>query len=161
MLYNVLNSTEKNRLYLNASILFCKLLNHSLIIFCFDNSLEVNILCFSERISTYTFLYSVKNPLPQAYAATPYRWLPHTEFMVGSKIYMPGSSPRQQSGYQVLRLATELVPSTLALIGANRLSPFWSVLFYFVLILFGISQQVQITKISVCFLLNTNKFFLL
>jgi len=50
--------------------------------------------------------------------------------------------PRHQSGYQVLRLATELVPSTLALLGADAVSPFWAILFYFVLILFGIAQQV-------------------
>lgn len=42
----------------------------------------------------------------------------------------------------MLRLATELVPTTLALLGADQVSPFWAVLFYFVLILFGVAQQV-------------------
>lgn len=43
----------------------------------------------------------------------------------------------------MLRLATELVPTTLALLGADQVSPFWAVLFYFVLILFGVAQQVR------------------
>ncbi|XP_054271127.1 sodium-dependent transporter bedraggled [Macrosteles quadrilineatus] len=97
-----------------------------------------------ERMSTYAFLHPVKQPLPHAYAGTPVRWLTHSQFVVGEAVAMPGTNPRQQSGYQALRLATELVPSTLALIGANNLSPFWSVLFYFVLILFGIAQQLAI-----------------
>lgn len=94
-------------------------------------------------MSTYAFLHPVKTPLPNAYAGTPVRWMPHSQFIAGETVILPGTNPRQQSGYQVLRLATELVPSTLALIGANKLSPFWSVLFYFVLIMFGIAQQVN------------------
>lgn len=98
-------------------------------------------------MSTYAFLHPTKSPLPHAYAGTPVRWLPHNQYVVGESVWMPGSNPHQQSGYQALRLATELVPSTLALIGANNLSPFWSVLFYFVLILFGIAQQVVCLKL--------------
>lgn len=98
-------------------------------------------------MSTYAFLHPVKNPIPQAFAGTPVRWLPHLQFVVGESVWTPGTSPRHQSGYQALRLATELVPSTLALIGANNLSPFWSVLFYFVLILFGIAQQVGMISV--------------
>ncbi|KAG8315150.1 hypothetical protein J6590_076658 [Homalodisca vitripennis] len=97
-----------------------------------------------ERMSTYAFLHPVKNPLPNAFAGTPVRWLTHSQYVVGESVWMPHTNTRQQSGYQALRLATELVPSTLALIGANNLSPFWSVLFYFVLILFGIAQQLAI-----------------
>jgi solute carrier family 6 (neurotransmitter transporter) len=64
--------------------------------------------------------------------------------IAGSRVTVPGVDSHQQSGYQVLRLATELVPSTLALLGADAVSPFWAVLFYFILILFGIAQQVRI-----------------
>jgi len=36
------------------------------------------------------------------------------------------------------------MPATLAKLGADLLSPFWAVLFYFTLILFGIAQQLAI-----------------
>lgn len=97
----------------------------------------------SERKSTYIFLQpnSVR-PLPSL-GHTPVRYMTHTMLIAGSRITVPGMDFRQQSGYQVLRLATELVPSTLALLGADAVSPFWAILFYFVLILFGIAQQVS------------------
>ena len=65
----------------------------------------------------------------------------HTTLITGTRIVVPNTDHRHQSGYQVLRLATELVPATLALLGAEAVSPFWAVLFYFVIILFGIAQQ--------------------
>jgi len=52
------------------------------------------------------------------------------------------SNPNDRSGYQPLRLATELFPALVAVIGPNYLSPFWSVIFYFSLVAFGIGQQV-------------------
>jgi solute carrier family 6 (neurotransmitter transporter) len=79
----------------------------------------------------------------------------HTVLIAGSRVTVPGVDPRQQSGYQVLRLATELVPSTLALLGADVISPFWAVLFYFVLILFGIAQQVRVIR-TCCYVQSTN-----
>lgn len=98
--------------------------------------------CVSERKSTYIFLQSnLVRPLPPL-GRTPVRYMTHTMLIAGSRVTIPGMDSRQQSGYQVLRLATELVPSTLALLGADAVSPFWAILFYFVLILFGIAQQV-------------------
>lgn len=67
----------------------------------------------------------------------------HASFLVGQRVIRPGADMSIESGYQVLRLATELVPSTLALLGTEQVSPFWAVLFYFILILFGIAQQVD------------------
>ncbi|KAL1131256.1 hypothetical protein AAG570_010874 [Ranatra chinensis] len=97
-----------------------------------------------ERKSSYNFLHPIKKALPPSFKNTPVRWMHHTIFLMGEKVIRPGVSPKQQSGYQALRLATELVPATLAMIGAEKLSPFWSILFYFVLILFGIAQQLAI-----------------
>ncbi|RZF39999.1 hypothetical protein LSTR_LSTR002402 [Laodelphax striatellus] len=93
-----------------------------------------------ERMSTYGFLHPIK-PHPPPHSGIPVRWMSHVPFLVGDRVLKHGS---HQSGYQVLRLATELVPATLAVVGPHRLSPFWSVLFYFVLILFGIAQQLAI-----------------
>jgi len=67
----------------------------------------------------------------------------HASFLLGQRVIRPGADTSVESGYQVLRLATELVPSTLALLGTEQVSPFWAVLFYFILILFGIAQQVH------------------
>jgi len=46
-----------------------------------------------------------------------------------------------RSGYQPIRLATELLPAVVAVIGPMEFSPFWAVLFYFSLVAFGIAQQ--------------------
>ena len=51
---------------------------------------------------------------------------------------------KSRSGYQGLRLATELFPGFLGVHGADKVSPFWSSLFYLSLLLFGIAQQVNI-----------------
>ncbi|XP_075227667.1 sodium-dependent transporter bedraggled isoform X2 [Lycorma delicatula] len=116
-----------------------------------------------ERMSTYSFLQPIKSP--QSYTGMPIRWMTHIPFVIGDRVIKPGFSDvyihhnhfghhrhqimqdqqnHQESGYQVLRLATELLPATLAVIGPEMLSPFWSVLFYFILILFGIAQQLAI-----------------
>ena len=49
--------------------------------------------------------------------------------------------PGQESGYQVHRLATELVPAYFSLLGPRHISPFWCVLFYLSLIMLGIAQS--------------------
>jgi len=75
---------------------------------------------------------------------TPVRWMQHSSLLLGERTMknnVPGTP--QESGYQAMRLATELFPATFAMIGAKNISPFWSVLFYFVLIMFGIGQQVS------------------
>ena len=45
---------------------------------------------------------------------------------------------------QVHRLATELVPAYFAILGPKMISPFWSVLFYFTLIMLGIAQALAL-----------------
>lgn len=82
-------------------------------------------------------------PAPPGYSTTPERFMSHSSFLLGQRVIRPGADPAE-SGYQVLRLSTELVPATLALLGTEQVSPFWAVLFYFILILFGIAQQVQL-----------------
>ncbi|XP_076635435.1 sodium-dependent transporter bedraggled-like isoform X2 [Colletes latitarsis] len=97
-----------------------------------------------ERISSYVFMRHVNQPAPPGYSSTPERFMAHASFIVGERVTRPGADSSVESGYQVLRLSTELVPATLALLGTEQVSPFWAVLFYFVLILFGIAQQLAI-----------------
>lgn len=99
-------------------------------------------LYFAERISSYTFLRPINQPSPSGYSSTPERFMAHASFLVGQRVSRPGAELTYESGYQVLRLSTELVPATLAVLGTEQVSPFWAVLFYFILILFGIAQQV-------------------
>ncbi|XP_020300581.1 uncharacterized protein LOC109864096 isoform X2 [Pseudomyrmex gracilis] len=96
-----------------------------------------------ERISGYTFMRLANQPVPGSYS-TPERFMSHASFLLGERVTRPGVDTSTESGYQVLRLATELVPATLALLGTEQVSPFWAVLFYFILILFGIAQQLAI-----------------
>ncbi|BET01002.1 transporter [Nesidiocoris tenuis] len=96
-----------------------------------------------EKASTYGFLQPVRWS-PLGTNGQPVKWMTHNLYLAGDRIVKPGTNTRQQSGYQALRFATELMPATLAVLGAEQLSPFWSVLFYFIFILFGIAQQLAI-----------------
>nr|CAD7576178.1 unnamed protein product [Timema californicum] len=102
------------------------------------------LYCPSEHMSSYSFLHSDRSSSPIHLTSTPVRFMGHSQFVVGSQVVQPGANSAQQSGYQALRLATEIVPATLALLGSGQASPFWAVLFYFTLILFGIAQQLCI-----------------
>ncbi|KAL1492258.1 hypothetical protein ABEB36_012734 [Hypothenemus hampei] len=97
-----------------------------------------------ERISSYQFLRNVKDPLPPTFSNTPIRYMRHNSFILGEKVVKPGTDIAIESGYQVLRLATEILPATFAVMGADQLSPFWAVLTYFIFIMFGIAQQLAI-----------------
>nr|CAD7265674.1 unnamed protein product [Timema shepardi] len=98
----------------------------------------------AQHMSSYSFLHSDRSSSPIHLTSTPVRFMGHSQFVVGSQVVQPGANSAQQSGYQALRLATEIVPATLALLGSGQASPFWAVLFYFTLILFGIAQQLCI-----------------
>ncbi|XP_049954708.1 sodium-dependent transporter bedraggled [Schistocerca serialis cubense] len=97
-----------------------------------------------EQLRTVTFLQAEGAPPHPIFARTPVRYMSHSIFILGSRVLLPGMDSARESGYQVLRLATELAPATFALMGSERVSPFWAVLFYFVLITFGIAQQLAI-----------------
>ncbi|XP_076267742.1 sodium-dependent transporter bedraggled isoform X2 [Rhynchophorus ferrugineus] len=97
-----------------------------------------------ERMSSYQFLRSAKDPVPASVSNTPVRYMIHNSFIMGERVVRPGIDNTHESGFQVLRLATELLPATFAVIGADQVSPFWAVLTYFIFIMFGIAQQLAI-----------------
>ncbi|EFN87954.1 Sodium- and chloride-dependent GABA transporter 1, partial [Harpegnathos saltator] len=97
-----------------------------------------------ERISGYTFMRFANQQAPPEYSTTPERFMSHASFLLGQRVIRPNTDVSTESGYQVLRLCTELVPATLAMLGTEQVSPFWAVLFYFIIILFGIAQQLAI-----------------
>ena len=77
----------------------------------------------------------------------------HISFLAGIRVIQRDRDPEKYSGYQVMRLATELVPTYAAILGPRLLSPFWIVLFYLSLILLGLAQQLAITHAVVSGLL--------
>ncbi|XP_046403337.1 sodium-dependent transporter bedraggled [Ischnura elegans] len=123
-----------------------------------------------EKISTYPFLRPMEpvhfhgddsSSVPPL-LTTPARYMTHVPLVAGVQVAVPwppmtveGSYSKEieflrdmvnteRSGYQSLRIATELAPAAFAFLGTTQLSPFWAVLFYFTLILFGIGQQLAI-----------------
>ncbi|XP_044738253.1 sodium-dependent transporter bedraggled isoform X2 [Chrysoperla carnea] len=97
-----------------------------------------------ETTKSYIFMRNVRQPLPPSLATTPVRYMMHSSLILGERVIRPGIDRGSESGYQPLRFATELIPATFTIIGPDQLSPFWAVLFYFIMILFGISQQLAI-----------------
>jgi solute carrier family 6 (neurotransmitter transporter) len=89
-------------------------------------------------------------PPPPGQSSIPERLIAHASFLVGQRATRLGSELNFESGYQALRLSTELVPATLAILGTEQVSPFWAVLFYFILILFGVAQQVRVDASYFC-----------
>ena len=68
----------------------------------------------------------------------------HISFLSGVRILRSDRPPYKYSGYQVMRMATELVPAVSALISPRMFSPFWVVIFYFTMIVFGLAQQMAL-----------------
>lgn len=90
-------------------------------------------------------------------------YMHHDNFYAGIRIRPPklGNVKRtesdERSGYQSLRLATELFPALLAVNGAQQISPFWSSLFYLSLLLFGIAQQLAVWRTVVEAVIRINR----
>ncbi|KAF2356184.1 Sodium:neurotransmitter symporter, partial [Trinorchestia longiramus] len=53
---------------------------------------------------------------------------------------------KSRSGYQSLRLATELFPAFVGVHGAQQIPPVWATLFYLSLLLLGIAQQLAVWR---------------
>jgi hypothetical protein len=73
------------------------------------------------------------------------RYLPHSSLMVGNRVITPAvgtKNKNSRSGYQAIRLVTELLPATFATLGVRQMSPCWAVMAFLTLIFFGILQQV-------------------
>ncbi|GAB0089498.1 uncharacterized protein DMENIID0001_040520 [Sergentomyia squamirostris] len=93
-----------------------------------------------ESIGTNVFLYQRDGPLPPQIISVPSKWLPRYSSVVGESFRRPGMVPARESGYQVLRLVTELFPATLAAASRTNISSAWSLLGYLILLLFALAQ---------------------
>lgn len=107
---------------------------------------KAKIYCFPENIGTDIFLLPADQPLPPQYATMPTKWLIRYSMVLGESFKRPYANPHQESGYQVLRLVTELFPSTLAAATQELIAPIWSLVGYLTLLLFGLGQLCAMWK---------------
>lgn len=76
-----------------------------------------------------------------------------TSFLL-EKIFQSNKNSIKKSSNHVLKYSTELVPLTIAFLGNQYFTSFWTISFYFALILIGLSQQVRIFKIEILKLID-------
>lgn len=102
-----------------------------------------------EKMATYKFLRYVGQRPTRICNSIEENMISHASFLIGQRIIHSHNYLLNVSGYQVLRFSTELVPSTIALLPTEQITPFWTILFYLTLTLFGISQQVRRFAITI------------
>ncbi|XP_058168848.1 sodium-dependent transporter bedraggled [Anopheles ziemanni] len=93
-----------------------------------------------EHLGTNVFLRSGGNqPIPSQHSTmNPSRWFVRYSTVVGESFRR--TREESESGYQVLRLVTELLPAALAVASPERIQPIWGLLAYLALLLFGVGQ---------------------
>ncbi|EAT41564.1 AAEL006800-PA [Aedes aegypti] len=99
-----------------------------------------------ENIGTDIFLLPADQPLPPQHANMPTKWLIRYSMVLGESFKRPYANPHQESGYQVLRLVTELFPSTLAAATQEHIAPIWSLIGFLTLLMFGLGQLCAMWK---------------
>lgn len=98
-----------------------------------------------EYIDTYTAVFSLKAPISPTLVSIPTKWVPHYSSLLGETYRRPPLTTHRESGYQALRLLTELFPAAMAL-AHGSISWAWTALTFFTFILFGLAQLCAIWK---------------
>uniref|UniRef100_A0A6E8W7R3 Sodium-neurotransmitter symporter n=1 Tax=Anopheles coluzzii TaxID=1518534 RepID=A0A6E8W7R3_ANOCL len=93
-----------------------------------------------ENLGTNVFLRPANQPLPPQHATMPNRWLLRYSTVVGESFKRSYADPSRESGYQALRLVTELLPAALAAATPEHIAPIWGMIGYLALVLFGLGQ---------------------
>uniref|UniRef100_A0A182IZI1 Transporter n=1 Tax=Anopheles atroparvus TaxID=41427 RepID=A0A182IZI1_ANOAO len=92
-----------------------------------------------ENLGTNVFLRNGNQPIPMQHSyLNPNRWFVRYSSVVGESFKR--TNEETESGYQVLRLVTELLPAALAAASPDRIQPIWGLLAYLALVLFGVGQ---------------------
>lgn len=99
-----------------------------------------------ETMSSSVFLLPSHAPLPAQLASSPSKWLPRYSSVLGESYYRSGSNSRSESGWQAIRLVTELFPATLAAATHEQISSFWSLLGFFLFLCFAMGQLCAMWK---------------
>lgn len=85
-------------------------------------------------------------PLPHQFASTPSKWLHRYSTVLGEGYSRNSKTVNTESGFQAIRLVTELFPATLAATSQDHTAAVWSILGYFVFLLFGLGQLCAMWK---------------
>uniref|UniRef100_A0A182LXK6 Uncharacterized protein n=1 Tax=Anopheles culicifacies TaxID=139723 RepID=A0A182LXK6_9DIPT len=91
-------------------------------------------------MGTNVFLRPANQPLPPQHATMPNRWLLRYSTVIGESFKRSYADPSRESGYQALRLVTELFPAALAAATPEHIAPVWGLVGYLALVLFGLGQ---------------------
>lgn len=98
-----------------------------------------------ETTTSSVFLLPSSKPLPPQLATSLSKWLPRYSTLLGesSKQINPNT---MESGWQAIRLVTEIFPATLAAATLEHVSSFWSLLGFLLFASFGIGQLCAMWK---------------
>lgn len=99
-----------------------------------------------ESVSYNVFLYPTSHHLPPQIVSIPSKWLPRYSTIMGEMFKRPGAVFNKESGYQALRLITEILPAAFASATQSVISPWWCLLGYTSLLLLAIAQFCAIWK---------------
>ncbi|XP_048485628.1 sodium-dependent transporter bedraggled isoform X3 [Plutella xylostella] len=110
-----------------------------------------------ENVKLSQFLFPTSDPAAGVTASAPVRYSLHYGSLIGVTQWKTGTLAQTVSGWQPLQLATQIVPATLAVLPANLLSPVWAVIFYFILISFGLAQQLAVWHCVVAGIMAINE----
>lgn len=100
---------------------------------------------FTENPKNDIFLWPMHYAaLPSFHHSIPSKWITRYSNVIGESFERPifvnqqGIQVYKESGYKPIRLVSEILPSTLAI--SSRIEPFWGILAFLSLFLFGIGQ---------------------
>lgn len=99
-----------------------------------------------ETMSSAVFLLPSNAPLPAQLASSPSKFLPRYSSVLGESYHRIGTNSRHESGWQAIRLVTELFPATLAAATHEGISSFWSLLGFFLFLCFALGQLCAMWK---------------
>lgn len=96
-------------------------------------------------MESYVSVYSRNSNINPSLISLPIKFIPHYSSLLGETYYRPQNAPNQESGYQSLRLITELFPATVS-IGSEEFTSPWTISTFFMFIFFGIGQLCAMWK---------------
>lgn len=99
-----------------------------------------------ETLSSNVFIYSPTQSIPTNVLSVPTKWLPRFSTVLGEAMKQPGKAYHQESGYQVLRLITEFIPTAFAAATQEVISPWWCLLGITSFVLLAIAQFCAVWK---------------
>lgn len=103
-----------------------------------------------ENTKSNIFLWPSDGAIPPHLASIPSKWITRYSTVLGETcklpIYSQQQSSQRESGYQAIRLVTELFPSALASVTHQQIQPIWALIGFLTMLLFGLGQLCAMWK---------------